>query len=91
VHHVGMLCEDLGRSLDFYCGLLGSFSHCRPYDSHSSPSSLVLLRSCFVVGVAYFSEHISYLKGGMLLRTALILQSRSYVPLKTQPSVACHV
>jgi len=23
VHHVGMLCEDLGRSLDFYCGLLG--------------------------------------------------------------------
>jgi len=23
VHHVGMLCEDLQRSLDFYCGLLG--------------------------------------------------------------------
>ena len=25
VHHVGFLCESVERSLDFYCGLLGTF------------------------------------------------------------------
>ena len=29
VHHVGLLVEDLGRSLDFYCGTLGERSTCR--------------------------------------------------------------
>lgn len=25
IHHVGVLCENLERSLEFYCGLLGMF------------------------------------------------------------------
>eukprot|EP00245_Coleochaete_scutata_P001136 TRINITY_DN1137_c0_g1_i2.p1 TRINITY_DN1137_c0_g1~~TRINITY_DN1137_c0_g1_i2.p1 ORF type:complete len:149 (+),score=16.65 TRINITY_DN1137_c0_g1_i2:281-727(+) len=33
VHHVGLLCENLERSLDFYCGLLGlEVNPARPSD-----------------------------------------------------------
>lgn len=28
VHHVGFLCENVEKSLDFYCGLLGMFLSC---------------------------------------------------------------
>jgi glyoxylase I family protein len=33
VHHVGLLCENLDKSLEFYCGLLGlEINHTRPDD-----------------------------------------------------------
>ena len=31
VHHVGFLCENVEKSLDFYCGLLGTFLSCSSY------------------------------------------------------------
>ncbi|XP_024372715.1 glyoxylase I 4 [Physcomitrium patens] len=53
VHHVGMLCESLERSLDFYCGLLGlEINPTRPDDKLSfggvwlnvgSPSQMIHL------------------------------------------------
>ena len=44
VHHVGLLVEDLNRSLDFYCGTLGACTTLK----HASFAAKSLVRAAWV-------------------------------------------